>query len=77
MNKDLQYYMGLNYEYLVRKLTAEEGGGYVIKIPILKGCMSDGDTLEEAFKNIEDAKQEWISHMLERGYEVAEPSEDF
>ena len=42
---------------------------------MLSGCMSDGDTLNEAYENIEDAKREWLSSMLERGMSIPEPEE--
>ena len=44
----------------VRQLTAEEGGGYLVTFPELPGCMSDGDTLEEAIANAADAENEWL-----------------
>lgn len=30
-------------------------GGYVVSVPSLPGCYSEGDTLEEAQKNIQEA----------------------
>jgi antitoxin HicB len=38
------------YAFTIRPLTAEEGGGYLIEYPDLLGCMSDGETVEEAIK---------------------------
>jgi len=34
--------------------TAEEGG-YTVYVPSLLGCISEGDTKEEALKNIREA----------------------
>jgi Uncharacterized conserved protein len=34
---------------------AEETGGYSIHCPVLPGCSSQGDTLEEALANIKEA----------------------
>ena len=34
--------------------TAEEGG-YTVSVPSLPGCISEGDTKEEALKNIREA----------------------
>jgi len=33
----------------------QKEGGYTAYIPALPGCISEGDTLEEAKKNIQDA----------------------
>lgn len=36
-------------------LTEDEDDGYNVFCPALKGCRSQGDTVEEALENIEDA----------------------
>lgn len=41
-------------EYLV-VLQEEKEGGYSIWVPELPGCASQGETLEEALKNIKEA----------------------
>jgi antitoxin HicB len=46
------------------------GGGYIVEYPDLPGCMSDGETIEEAIANAEDAK----AAMKEAGRPVAPPS---
>ncbi len=43
------------YRFVVRPLTPEEGGGYLVEFSDLPGCMADGDTLEEALRNAGDA----------------------
>ena len=40
----------------VRRLTEEEGGGWLATFPDLPGCMSDGETPEEAYKMPEKLK---------------------
>ena len=32
-----------------------EDGGYTVYVPSLQGCISEGDTMEEAVKNIKEA----------------------
>ncbi|MGB2728431.1 MAG: type II toxin-antitoxin system HicB family antitoxin [Halobacteriota archaeon] len=32
-----------------------EDGGYIVHCPALKGCWSQGDTIEEALENIKEA----------------------
>ena len=59
-----------------RALTQEEGGGYLIEFPDLPGCMSDGETIEEALANGADAKRDWIAAMREAGRPVPAPTVD-
>ena len=74
--KDLKYYLNLNYEIKIRKLTVEEGGGWFAEIPLLPGCISDGETPEEAIINVSDAKKCWIETSLELGRPIHEPTAD-
>ena len=54
--KKAEEYMKLKYRF---ELTEDEAeGGYVISYPDLIGCMSSGETIEEAVKNGEDARRE-------------------
>ncbi|MBZ0307308.1 MAG: type II toxin-antitoxin system HicB family antitoxin [Anaerolineae bacterium] len=72
MNKDLNYYLNLPYAiWLVP--SDEEDGGWLAKIPDLPGCITFGDTKEEALAMIEDARIAWISHRFEEGYLIPEP----
>ena len=48
------YYVELQY------LPREEGGGRAVSVPDLPGCMSDGETIEEAVANVQDAIACWI-----------------
>ena len=41
----------------------EEAGGYVISCPTLKGCVSQGETEEEALENIKDAIQTYLASV--------------
>jgi predicted RNase H-like HicB family nuclease len=45
----------------------EDGVGYTVEVPSLPGCISEGDTLEEALVNIQDAIAEYIADMLANG----------
>jgi len=36
-------------------LEASDEGGYTVYVPSLPGCVSEGETLEEALKNIQEA----------------------
>ena len=71
--KKLGYYMNLNYPLQITKIAEDEGGGYLAEIPLLKGCMSDGESTDEAIENVNEAKKEWIEYMLANDLEIAEP----
>lgn len=36
-------------------LEASDEGGYTVYVPSLPGCISEGETIEEALKNIQEA----------------------
>ena len=76
MKKDVSYYMSLSYPVEIQKVKEDDGGGYLATIPLLAGCMSDGETVEEAYDNIEAAKEEWLGSMLERKMDIPEPVEE-
>jgi len=63
-----------DYPFEIRKLTKEEGGGWLITFPDLPGCMADGETIEEAVKNGEDAARSWLATAQEFGDSIPQPS---
>ncbi|MHB8172437.1 MAG: toxin-antitoxin system HicB family antitoxin [Thermincolia bacterium] len=73
MTQDLDYYKNLKYSVKLAPISDEDGGGWLAEIPELKGCMSDGETPEEALKNIEEAKLAWISTALKRDQTIPSP----
>ncbi len=40
-------------------------GGFVVSVPSLPGCYSEGETLEEAQKNIQEAIELYIENSKE------------
>ena len=63
------------YPFELRPLDEEEGGGWLIVFSDLPGCMSDGETPEEAIENGKDAVAAWIQAARESGREVPRPGE--
>jgi len=61
------------YPFQVRPLTEEEGGGYLIEFPDLPGCISDGETSEEAIMNGHDALKCCLLTMREFGDRIPRP----
>lgn len=64
----------LEYPVVVEPLSEEEGGGFVATVPDLPGCMSDGETPEEAIVNVQDAILAWIEAAGDLGRDVPKPS---
>ncbi len=63
----------LDLQYPVR-FVADPDGGYVAVFPDLPGCMTQGETLEEAAAMAEDARRGWIEVEYERGHDIPLPS---
>jgi len=64
----------LEYSFTIRHLTQEEGGGYFIEFPDLPGCISDGETIEQAIENGEDAVDCWLAAAKLAGKEIPPPN---
>lgn len=50
----------VKYPFKISQLTKDNGGGYLIEYEDLPGCYSDGETVEEAIKNGNDAVKCWL-----------------
>jgi len=64
----------LEYPVLIEPLPPDDGGGFLATVPDLPGCMSDGDTPEEALANVRDAVDAWIEEARRLGRTVPAPS---
>ena len=73
MRKTIEDYLGLPY---TRELIPEPEGGWFVRIKELPGCMSQGDTPEEAMDMIEDAMTGWLETALAHGQAIPEPRHD-
>jgi antitoxin HicB len=58
--------------YTVVLLPDEEGTGYTVEVPELPGCITEGNTVEEALIMAKDAIQGYIASMIDAGEEVPE-----
>ena len=50
--------------------TPEETGGYSVIVPDLPGCVSQGETFEEAKRNIQEAIELYLEDVDEELYQV-------
>lgn len=63
------------YPFIIHHLSTTEGGGYLIEFPDLPGCMSDGETIEEAMTNGNDAIICWMEAAKHAGRVIPKPGE--
>ncbi len=63
-----------SYSFTVRPLSKEEGGGWLVEYPDIPGCMSDGETIEEAIANGREALQDTLAVFRESGRGVPKPA---
>lgn len=61
-------------EFITILHKAEEGG-YWVEVPELPGCFSQGETVEEAIKNITEAIESHIHVLIEEGEKLPSESE--
>jgi len=57
-----------------RVLVPDPSGGYFAEVLELPGCFSEGDTPEEAIKNVEEAMEGWIAAALDAGQPIPSPA---
>jgi antitoxin HicB len=54
-------------------LEPNEDGGYTVHVPLLPGCISEGDTRKEALANIKEAIEAYCESLEADGEQI--PSE--
>jgi antitoxin HicB len=60
---------------IVFEFQSEPEGGYTISVPSLPGCISYGQTFEEAIEKIKDAMAGWLAVAQEEGLTIPEQFE--
>ncbi len=74
VNKDLEYYLSLPYTITLKRGTGDGEEYWIARVVELPHCMTHGVTQEEALRDIEDAKQEWLKSNLDAGLPIPEPA---
>lgn len=59
----------LKYDVIFEK---QNVGGYTVTVPSLPGCISEGDTLKEAKKNIAEAITLYVESLAMDGEKIPE-----
>ncbi|MBA2392001.1 MAG: type II toxin-antitoxin system HicB family antitoxin [Ktedonobacteraceae bacterium] len=63
-----------NYRYTIILHPDQEEGGYTVTVPALPGCITQGDTMDEAIAMAKDAIRLHIESLIAEGQPV--PQED-
>lgn len=72
--KNLKYYLNLNYRIKVDFIEDQDDGNYwIAEYPILKGCKTEGETKAEAISNVKQLFEEYIIDRLEIDDNLSEP----
>jgi predicted RNase H-like HicB family nuclease len=61
---------------VVYELTREPEGSYTITVPALPGCISTGESIDEALEMIADAMEGWLLVARDEGYPIPEQFAD-
>ena len=64
----------VKYPVMIRSLSKGEGGGYLAEVPDLPGCMADGETPEEAFREAQDAIASYLASVAKHGDTIPKPA---
>jgi predicted RNase H-like HicB family nuclease len=63
------------YRYTIILEPDIEEGGYTVTIPSLPGCVTQGETMEEAIAMAKDAIRLFVETLIENGEPVPEERE--
>ena len=63
----------MRYSYKIL-LTKEEEGGYMVIVPALPGCITQGDNIEEAKTMAKEAIELYIEELQARGEKIPDNS---
>lgn len=72
--KTLNEYLSMPYRMVL--VPDPDEGGYAVSFPDLPGCLTVGETAEEAITNAFDAKKSWFEAAIADGYPIHDPGSD-
>jgi antitoxin HicB len=64
-----------SFPFTIHPLSDEDGGGFMIEYPDLPGCVSDGDTPEEAIAHGRDAVRAYLLSCAKHGDTIPKPGQ--
>ncbi len=60
----------MNHQFTAIFEADAEYGGYTVTIPALPGCISEGETFDEALANIKEAAELYLEVLKEKGEKI-------
>ena len=57
-----------------RVIAGEPVEGYLGEVPELPGCLTVGETAEEALRNLDEAMAAWVESALAHGETIPDPA---
>lgn len=64
-----------NYQYTIILYPDPEAGGYTVTVPALPGCVTQGETIEEAIAMAKDAIRLYVEALIAEGEPVPQERE--
>jgi antitoxin HicB len=61
------------YSFIVRRLSEDDGGGYLVEYPDVSYCIADGKTAAEAIRHGREALEACLVTIAESGRQVPAP----
>jgi predicted RNase H-like HicB family nuclease len=71
--KNLAYYMNLDYEIVIKKVSHEDGDGWFAYYKDFKGVMGDGESEIEAIESAQSAFSAFVEVSLAQVDSIPEP----
>ena len=74
MIKDKNYYLNIDYDIIVDELVPSDGGGCFAYYKDIPSVMGDGDTKEEAIKDVKKAFKAFVEVSIKNKDIIKEPA---
>ena len=73
MIKNKNYYLNIDYDIIVDKLSNEDGGGHFAYYKDMPSVMGDGETEDEAIEDVKKAFEQFVDISIKNKDSIKEP----
>jgi predicted RNase H-like HicB family nuclease len=73
MIKDKNYYLSIDYDIIVDKLSDDDGGGYFAYYKDIPSVMGDGESRDEAIEDVKNAFKVYVDVSIANKDIIKEP----